>query len=492
MSSVELNEEIQLAHETNPLLELVDEADNPVETDSQSTEESPPVDASETGPDILPQLEFDNVGNLEDNDSIWDAAWDDRVQSDTPPEQRRTRSQDQGAENSDYLLQIPEAQQTLREVLGNQVIFLLDTEDQRVIAHHIIQNVNEAGYLDISLEEIHQQIAEQESTSPATGSEIKITDMEQVLSLIQGLEPAGVAARSPQECLRVQLDTLNTEATGQVGHVALPGYDVALNIINHHLQLLGARDYTKLRRILGVSESNLAEAIELITHLNPHPGHAFNNTRVDYIVPDILVEKKGEFWLARHNPDSLPKLGINRNYQSLINQAQGRGQNQAQEYSGLKEQLQNAKWLLSNIEKRHQTILSVAREIVEKQQGFFQSGLKAMKPMILSDIATPLGIHESTVSRATTGKYLLAPQGIFELKYFFSSQLIGDDGQAVSSRSIQTVIRSIIDTEDSRKPVSDEKICALLSEKGLKVARRTVAKYREQLNIPSSSKRKTM
>ncbi len=484
MSSVELSEEIQLAHETNPLLEMFEDSeissDNHDLQQESSTDqtldsmvEQPELEKLENNEDVafepLPQLEFNNVDNQSD------VGWDD-LQGLTPVDQRDQRDQIRvrnenyhSGDDNDYLLQIPEDQVTLREALGSQAIFLFNDEGHRQIAHHIIQNINEAGYLDVDLEDIRQQLSDQRNVS--------IEDIEAVLLVIQKLEPAGVAARSPEECLGNQLDAVDSN---------LPGYATARQIVSHHLGLLGSRDYAKLKKLLQVNEGELGHAVALITHLNPHPGYSFGNSRTDYIVPDILVEKRNGSWLARHNAQSLPKLMINQSYQQLISQGKGKG------FGTLKEQLQDARWLLNNIEKRHQTILSVAREIVEKQQGFFHNGLEKMRPLTLNDIATPLGIHESTVSRATTGKYLLAPQGIFELKYFFSSQLSGDDGEAVSSLAVQTGIKKIIEAENSKKPVSDKKICALLSESGLKIARRTVAKYREMLNIPSSSRRKTL
>ena len=481
MSAVELSEEIQLAHETNPLLEMFEDSENPSDNQDLQHELNPDrtpdsmierLDSgtSATNEEVifepLPQLEFDNIGSQSD------LSWDD-LQGFIPVDQRDQRrvrnDNSRSVDDNDYLLQIPEEQVTLREALGSQAIFLFDDEDRRRIAHHIIQNINEAGYLDVDLEDIQEQLSDQHKVS--------IEDIEGVLSVIQKLEPAGVAARSPQECLSNQLDSIDSN---------LPGYAAARQIVSHHLPLLGSRDYVKLKKLLHVNEVELGHAVDLITHLNPHPGYSFGNSRTDYIIPDILVEKRHGNWLARHNTQSLPKLMINQSYQQLISQGKGK------DFGTLKEQLQNARWLLSNIEKRHQTILSVAREIVEKQQGFFHHGVEKMRPLTLNDIAAPLGIHESTVSRATTGKYLLAPQGIFELKYFFPSQLVGDDGEAVSSLAVQTEIKKIIDAENPKKPVSDEKICTLISESGLKIARRTVAKYREMLNIPSSSKRKIL
>lgn len=464
MSAIELSEEIQLAHETNPLLELLEEdADRFSDATENALDERLAEGESEVAVDAKDHVEFDSV----DPDS--GTVWDD-VSNSLPIDSASARTgQTASRSDSDYLLQIPEEKVSLREHLGNQAIFLFDTEQERTIAHHIIQNINEAGYLDVELEEIQHNISSQ--------FQIALETMEKVLAVIQHLEPIGIAARSPQECLRLQLVSQDLKPSG---------YETALAIIDEYLELLAARDYRNLKKGLGCTDTELAEVVEMITGLDPHPGFRFSNERTDYIVPDLLVEKKGEIWLARLNSNSMPKLAINRDYQSLISQTKGN------EMGSLKEQLQNARWLLNNIEKRYQTILSVAREIVDKQQDFFNFGTSKVRPLTLTDIATPLGIHESTVSRATTGKYLLAPQGVFELKFFFSSQLTTEDGNSVSSLAIQTVIKSIVEEENRKKPISDEKICTLLSKKGIKIARRTVAKYREVLNIPSSSKRKIL
>jgi RNA polymerase sigma-54 factor len=251
--------------------------------------------------------------------------------------------------------------------------------------------------------------------------------------------------------------------------------------------MLADRDYQALKRKLSVDEDELRRAIDLIRHLNPHPGYSVGDVAVNYVTPDIVVEHHKGAWLARLNTNALPKVVINQDYQQLVTDNSA-----SKSFSKMKEQLHDAKWLLSNIEKRHSTILSVASQIVERQQAFFEHGPAAMRPMILRDVSEALDIHESTVSRATSGKYMLTPLGMFELKYFFSTELGSDNGGQTSSVAIQTLIKEMIDNEPPTKPISDMKVCESLNKQGYEVARRTVAKYREQLNIPPSSKRKNL
>ncbi len=466
MSTSELSEELQLAHEVNPLLEMREELGievEPTEDKSMEAERSDLESTTQGDPDNMAQLQFDKIPDPDQ------PTWDD-PQNYAPIDQRRiNRPGTQSYEESNSQYVIPEEPVTLREALGSQAIFLFSDEAHRRIAHHIIQNINDAGYLDVSLEEIEKTLGEREP--------VPMQDIEQVLAILQKLEPTGVAARNPKECLLLQLRAKNTDT---------PGFYTACKLVEHHLSGLANKEYSKLRKALDVSEEELGNAVRLIQNLNPHPGLNVGGAAINYIVPEILVEKKDKTWFAVLNPKAVPELVINDDYQKLISKGA------SSDFGSMKEQLQNAKWLLSNIEKRHKTILSVAREITERQQDFFNVGSEKMRPLTLADISQPLGIHESTVSRATSGKYLSAPQGIFELKYFFSSQIDNAKGESVSSTAIQSEIKRIIQNESPKKPVSDEKICLQLETLEYKVARRTVAKYRELLNIPSSSKRKSI
>ncbi len=490
MSAGELSEALQNAHETNPLLEIKE--DSEAALDFKEEEVGDNFNAVNCAPDIadaevtvptpidltqtdLAQLQFDQLADPDK--AIWDdpqnyAPVDQRLGNQRSSDYRQLSQNNQfgdavGFEQSGTQFVIPEAPSTLREELGAQAIFLFTDEDERRIAHHLIQNINEAGYIDVSLQDIEQTLN--------AGKAVAMKDIKRVLKILQKLDPVGVAARDPKECLLLQLQAKDTN---------LPGYQTARQIINRHLPLLANKAFCNLRKQLGVSERELKLAVALIQQLNPHPGYSVGHSVVDYIVADILVKKQDDHWYANLNPRVLPKLTINQDYQKLLDR------NASGEFDSMKEQLQHARWLISNLEKRHQTIHAVAEAVVERQQDFFHFGVKKMKPLTLNDIARSLGIHESTVSRATSGKYLSAPQGNFELKYFFSSQIETTAGVSVSALAIQSTIKHIVDSESPTKPVSDEKMCALLAKKHYKIARRTVAKYRKKMNIPASSKRK--
>ena len=481
MSASELSEQLRYARATNPLLEIKEASEPEWECRADEMPEEMPVVMleriednlnaidSESGAvavevdeiDIV-QLQFDQ---LSDPDK---SLWDD-PQNYAPVDQRRA-SLNSVANVNDLSAQhiIPEQPSTLRQALGAQAVFLFDEVDDRRIAHHIIQNINDAGYLDVPMEDIEQTLN--------LDSAVGMHDIKRVLGGLQSLEPVGVAARDAKECLRLQLAAKDK---------SLAGYHAAHDIIERHLALLANKDYAMLRKALGVSEQELGFAVALIQQLNPHPGYSIGHLAVGYIVPDIIVEKKGGHWCASLNPNAMPTLSINRDYQTLINQ------NPGGEFSSMKEQLQQARRLISNLEKRHQTILSVAEEIIERQQDFFHSGAGKIRPLTLNDIAEPLGIHESTVSIATAGKYLSTPQGNFELEYFFGPQITGVNGDAISATAIQAEIQRIVQNESPAKPVSDEKICALLAKKNYQVGKRALAKYRQQMNIPPSAKRKS-
>ena len=465
MSSVELGQEIQMAHESNPLLEFGDELESP---DAGTTEE---MIADPKGADN-PGLNEDSRYSAENEDILpfespalpGTSGWDE-MQGYFPIDQRRP---DLGASQNWDPAQAGtlEGQSSLKDSLRNQAMFLFGDARSQAIALHIIQEINDAGYLETSLAEISGALPESDPL-----------EIEQVLSEVQKMDPPGVGARNPGECLSIQLRYVDHNT---------PGLETARILVSDHLDALAKKDYVAIRRIIGVSQQELSDAVDIIKRLNPHPGYSVSDARIDYIVPDVLVQKRKNIWFASLNPKALPKISINQDYQALINRGS------ADEFGGLREQLKNARWLISNLEKRHETILAVATAIVEQQQEFFDHGPQRLRPMILGDVAEKLDVHESTVSRATVGKYLSAPKGIFELKYFFSSQVGSNSGEGISSVAVQEQIRNIVKNELPAKPCSDEKICKILSTSGIQVARRTVAKYREQMGIPPSSKRKSV
>ncbi len=366
MNTVELSEELIQAHESNPLLEMED----PLERQEVShDEETIEVESSDESRESL--------------DEDWVSA------------QTYNRVSGPNAQlDIDFDIPDRSGPATLRQSLEDQLSLLALSPEVKLVSDRIVQYLDDAGYLQVDLEEIYNEVSSEIKNEP----EIEHIQMEQCLEIVQSLEPTGVGARAPSECLLLQLRAIDNET---------PGHREAGEIVRNHLHLLADRDYQTLKRKLGVGESELKQAVDLIKHLNPHPGFSVGDISVNYIVPDVVVEHHRGIWLARLNTGALPRVVINQDYQQLVTE------NSASEsFSKMKEQLQDARWLLSNIEKRHSTILSVASEIVERQQAFFDHGPAAMKPMILRDVSEALDIHESTVSRATNGKYMLTPLGV--------------------------------------------------------------------------------
>jgi len=332
------------------------------------------------------------------------------------------------------------------------------------VATAIIDAIDESGYLTLSLEELCQGLQDEFPVTPA--------EAEAVLKQVQRFDPQGVGARSPAECLLLQLEALPEDT---------PWLAEARRLVEQHLELLADRDFNGLMRRLRVSREALQGIVSLIQSLNPHPGERLSNAAPQYVVPDVLVYRNRNAWRVELNPESMPKLRINSRYAALARQA---GQNGDAVY--LKNHLQEARWFLKSLQNRNETLLKVATCIVERQREFLEQGDEFMKPLILRDIAETLSMHESTISRVTTQKYMYTPRGIYELKYFFSSHVGTSDGGECSSTAIRAMIRKLIQAENPEKPLSDSRIAELLGEEGIRVARRTVAKYREAMKIPRS------
>ena len=359
-----------------------------------------------------------------------------------------------------------ESGQTLREHLLWQLEMEHFSPREVVIGESLIDSINDDGYLTADFDEILSSLDEE---PPVTDTEI-----ERTLTKIQRLDPVGVGARSVGECLVLQLSQLEWET---------PGLQLAITIANDHLDLVANRDYAELRRVLRSSEDELHEAVALVRGCNPKPGLAVSPAATEYVIPDVFVRKTDNHWQVEISPTGLPRLSVNQQYASLL-----RG---SSEHAVLKSQLQEARWLIRSLEIRNETLLKVATSIVTRQTEFLDHGEEAMKPMVLKDIAEEIGMHESTISRVTTNKYMHTPRGVFEFKYFFSSHLSSESGEDQSSTSVRAKIRKLIAGENAEKPLSDSKITNLLKADGISVARRTVAKYREGMNIPSSSERKS-
>lgn len=360
--------------------------------------------------------------------------------------------------------------ETLSQHLLSQLELLNLSERDSFIAWHILDGLDAEGQLTIDLEDILE-------SAPVEWF-LELDEVEAVLHLIQHLDPIGVAHRNLQECLLIQLRALPAD---------IPPRDLAILIISDHLPQLGTRDFATLTRKLKVPEPELSAAIELIKTLNPRPGSDYADNASQYVEPDVMVRRREAGWVVEINPTINPKIRVNPEYAALI-----RRNDTSSDQTYLKEQMQEARWFIKSLQQRNETLLKVATEIMRVQKDFLDHGDQGMRPLVLHDIAEAVGLHESTISRVTTQKYIDTPLGIFELKYFFSSHVSTHSGGEVSSTAIRALIKNLIAEENTRKPLSDNKIAAMLADQNINVARRTVAKYREALMIPPSNERKEL
>ncbi|MGL4157815.1 RNA polymerase factor sigma-54 [Escherichia coli] len=449
LSTLELQQELQQALESNPLLEQIDTHE---EIDTRETQDSETLDTA----DALEQKEMPEELPL-------DASWDTIYTAGTP-----------SGTSGDYIDdELPiyqgETTQTLQDYLMWQVELTPFSDTDRAIATSIVDAVDDTGYLTVPLEDILESMGDEE---------IDIDEVEAVLKRIQRFDPVGVAAKDLRDCLLIQLSQFDKTT---------PWLEEARLIISDHLDLLANHDFRTLMRVTRLKEDVLKEAVNLIQSLDPRPGQSIQTGEPEYVIPEVLVRKHNGHWTVELNSDSIPRLQINQHYASMCNNARNDGDSQF-----IRSNLQDAKWLIKSLESRNDTLLRVSRCIVEQQQAFFEQGEEYMKPMVLADIAQAVEMHESTISRVTTQKYLHSPRGIFELKYFFSSHVNTEGGGEASSTAIRALVKKLIAAENPAKPLSDSKLTSLLSEQGIMVARRTVAKYRESLSIPPSNQRKQL
>jgi RNA polymerase sigma-54 factor len=475
LSTLDLQLEIQSALDSNPLLDVEEEfeADSPTDQSSQSeqTDNSTPEEistAQETVSDD-PVAENDWSETIPDDlptDSDWDDTWQASASAGTSDSMSNSSG---GGEDFDF-----DSRNGTTDDLQDHLLWQLNltpmSDNDRLIAINIIEGIDDDGYLKVDLDDI--------LTSLDPELEIERDEVEAVMHRIQFFEPSGVCARNLQECLSIQLRQL-PEATEW-----LP---LAQKLIDSHIDLLGSKDYAGLMRKLKVKEEELKTVIRGIQELNPRPGSQIAPQSSEYVIPDVIVRQVKDDWRVELNPDIAPKLRINEQYASMVKRADSSPDN-----NFIKDHLQEARWFLKSIQSRNETLLKVATKIVEFQLDFFEEGDEAMKPLVLHDIAEAVGMHESTISRVTTQKYMHTPRGIFELKYFFSSHVSTTSGGECSSTAIRAMIKKLIAVESAKKPLSDSKIAAMLEEEGIKVARRTVAKYREAMQIPPSNERKRL
>ncbi len=455
LSSLELKAEIQEAFETNPMLETEDEqATDALTAENPTSKEETADDATEVGtnenlPDELPT----------------DSQWDDYYE----PSQTTASSQKTDDYSSYLENQSSDDQNSLHEHLLWQLELSPLTELDHVIALTLIDSLDDSGYLEDSVENIYENLHKDYE-------ELELDEVEAVLKFIQRLDPIGSGSRNLQECLDIQLQQMNGE---------LPYIDSARLLVEKCLDLVATKNFKQITKVTKLTPEEVDEAITLIQSLNPRPGDAISTQKSEYIVPDVYVSKHEGIWHVRINTENAPKLKINDVYSSLVKDS-----SQSNDAEYLRNQLQEARWFIKSLESRNDTLMRVANSILRHQRAFFEYGEEAMRPLVLRDVAEELELHESTISRVTTNKYLDCARGVFEFKYFFSSHVNTNDGGICSATAIRAMIKKMIKEEAQAKPLSDNKIATLLEQNGITVARRTIAKYRESLGIPSSSERR--
>jgi RNA polymerase sigma-54 factor len=463
LSTLELHQELEQILADNPMLErnddpldnavrlLADGAVSPGSTmEFSGTESAPQPSEAEAPLDAPATMDDTPVGS----ESEW--SFDDVARTSKEPE------------DDDGRPQLEAHEVTLREHLLEQMRVSVHNHRDRALVELIVDALDDNGYLEESLEEIHARLPEE--------LEIEPEELAIALKLVQSFDPPGVGARDAAECLSLQIR--------RMAKIPFVTRRMALAIVENHLAVFAQRDFNKLRKALDCDDEDLREAQAVIRQCNPHPGASFATDTSDFVVPDVIVKRGKNGWQVSLNHEVMPRLRINTLYANILKQNKGE--------ASLGTQLQEAKWLVKNMRQRFDTILRVAQAIVERQRNFFSHGAVAMRPLVLREIADTLGLHESTISRVTTQKYMLTPHGMFELKYFFGSHVATEAGGEASSTAIRALIKQLIGAEDPRTPFSDSKIADMLAEQGMVVARRTVAKYREALKIPPVNLRKSL
>jgi RNA polymerase sigma-54 factor len=462
LSTLELHQELEQLLTDNPLLERLDDpldrslrllADGAIGQQSapEAPAEGPPQQTDAAAPAEAESYD----GADADRGPEGDTDWSDAGRGKAP-------------DDDDARPQLEASHRSLREHLMEQMRVTVQSPRDRALVELIVDALDENGYLEEGLDEIHGRLPEE--------LEVEMEELRTALALLQSFDPVGVGARSASECLALQIR--------KMPGVPLVTRRMALCIVEKHLAWFAQRDFNKLKKALDCDDEDLREAQAVIRQCNPHPGAAFASDVSDYVVPDVIVKKGRNGWVVTLNNDVMPRLRVNALYASLLKQGKGETQMGAQ--------LQEAKWLIKNMRQRFDTILRVAQAIVERQKNFFSHGAVAMRPLVLREIADTLGLHESTISRVTTQKYMLTPHGMFELKYFFGSHVATEAGGEASSTAIRALIVQFTGAEDPKNPLSDSKIADMLGEQGMVIARRTVAKYREALKIPPVSLRKSL
>lgn len=448
LSTLEINQEAARLLDENPFLEREDDSTNQTYSGNSSTETTVTTSSAES-----PAAESESRSN---DNSEW-------------PEPSFSSSSASPDDEDDGYSEVAAEKPSMREhLLWELNMSQMDGRDKKIVGL-LIDALDENAYLSQPLEEIVEFLPPE--------LDITLDDLETALVQLQHLDAPGIGARTLSECLALQLQAMPED---------VPGRDLALTLVTSHLDLLAARDFNKLKKALHCDDDALRCAQDLIVHLQPKPGMAFEHRAADYVVPDVLVERHGGIWRARLNPEAMPRLRINQVYANILQQ---RGEKSALDMST---QLQEARWFIKNLQQRFETILRVSQAIVERQRQFFEHGDIAMRPLVLREIAEQLELHESTISRVTTQKFMLTPRGIYEFKYFFGSGLATEAGGACSSTAIRALIKQLVSEEDPKRPLTDSRMSEILAQQGILVARRTVAKYREGMNILPVNLRKSL
>jgi RNA polymerase sigma-54 factor len=489
LSTLDLQQEIQEALESNPLLETAeqdfenkDASSNDANQDSGNQTLDSRTDSEQSGTnstvtekaaDSLSSGESDVPDPIDSHDALegrelpddlpLDSSWEEYLGSTSAPTRMVGSNPDE-----DYVFQ-GETTDSIQDHLMWQAEMTHFSDNDKSIAIAIIDSIDESGYLTVSCEELLESL---------NNEDIELDEIECVLKRVQRFDPIGAGSRSVQECLLVQLMQFDEDT---------PWLSQARSIIKEHSDLLSSKDYRTLMRKTRLKEDQLREVMRLLKTLNPRPGSAISSREPEYVIPDVNVYKKKGVWTVELNNEALPALTVNETYAKLSKTASNPNDSQY-----IKSHLQEAKWFIKSLESRNETLLKVSHCIVAKQREFFEQGPEKMQPMVLNDVAEMVDMHESTISRVTTQKYMHTPRGIFELKYFFSSHVATESGVNCSSTAIRAFIKKLVADEPASKPLSDSKIAQLLADQGIMVARRTIAKYRESLNIPPSNQRKSL
>jgi len=485
LSSLELQTEIQEILETNPMLEVVeDNSQNDSTENSGDSDDMMLAESSENTSTEADKLTSTNNDTTEEftataenserelvdadqqdipDDLPVDSDWEDTYDS-------YSASKSSDSDDSRSLEQPASSGESLSEHLMWQMQLTPFSDTDMVIATAIIDSIDESGFLAGSLEDIYESLKDE--------LDIELDEVESVLRRIQCFDPPGVGARNLQESMKIQLSYYDPET---------PWLEEARRVVNEYFDLLARREFNVLMRRMKLSQNDLQSVISLIQTLNPRPGSQISTNQPEYVVPDVFVRKFKGQWKVELNPEVTPRLSINSLYAGLAQK-----NNNSSDAAYMKNHLQEARWFLKSLKSRNETLLKVAKCIVDRQRDFFEEGDEAMKPLVMHDVAEVVNMHESTISRVTTKKYMHTPKGIYELKYFFSSHVSTANGGECSATAIRAMLKKLIAAEDANKPLSDNKLAILLGKQGINVARRTVAKYREAMQIPPSNERKRL